>query len=338
LEDGQALKTAWMRMEPFLARLAAKPETQAVVALSSATEATNRLPFDTHSDFDVGLVLDVPVTAGEWRAQPWVTSQLVRDRLPGWLPNFSFHVPVPWGRLEVNVNQLIYDYEADERTEWEDAKCEAYAETGQIFFDRDGRFARLVRRKAAERLAGGPGRMLRMANRLEWDIGVLPRRQADRGELATAHYMVGRALDELIEACFTLAGRFVPNQKWHLFILRERELLSEADIDRLEHALHCDPTSRSDLERRIGELSQVWASLRMRSSGVPDDPYRTFAASQAQLASATFADAVRERFGTDAYDAANYLLADTPEALAAAAGNDEVPPEWRQAIAQLAAA
>jgi hypothetical protein len=322
-------------MAPFLARLASKPETQAVVALSNAACAEDRVPFDVHSDFDVALVVDVPVAAKEWRARPWETYQLIRDRLPRWLPNFSFHVPVPSGRLEVNVNQLIYGYEADERTEWDDAKCEAYAETGRFLFDREGCFMRLVRRKAAARREGGPGRVLRLANRLEWDIGVLPRRQADRGELAAAHYMVGRALNELVELCFALAGRFVPNQKWRLFVLRERALLSEVDVDRLHSALRCDPTSRGDLERRIEELEQVWTSLRLRSSSVPDEPYRAFAASQAQLASRTFADEMQQRLGADAYDAANYLLAGDLGELVAAARDDTVPPEWARAVAEL---
>lgn len=330
MEGEQILRAAWAQMERFMARLAAKPETEAVVVLSSAAGAANRLPFDTYSDFDIGLVLDVPLSPAEWRPQPFDTYRLVRERLPAWLPNFSFHVPVPWGRLEVNVNQVIYAYEEDRRTVWDDAKCEAYAETGKVVFDRSGRFAQLVQRKAGERRASRPARLLRIANRLEWDIGVLPRRQAERGELAAAHYMAGRALDELVEACFVLAGRFVPNQKWRFFVLREQKLLPEEAIECLESALHCDPASRDDLERRIEKLSEAWLALREREEGVPAHPYRSFAAAQAQLVKATFADEMREQFGERAYDAANFLLADSAQSLAAE--SVALPPEWGKEI------
>lgn len=323
-------------MKPLLLRLAAKPETEAVVVLSNAAGATDRLPFDERSDFDVGLVLSVPMATGEWRPEPSATYRLVYDRLPAWLPNFSFSVPVSRGaNLEVNVHQLLFEYEADERTAWDDAKCEAYAGTGRVVFDRSGRFEALVRRKARDRNSTSSSRLVRIANRLEWDIEVLPRRQANRGELLAAHYIVTRAVDELVEACFLLAGRFLPNQKWRFFVLRRQGLLSAAEMAQLERALRCDPTSRPDLERRIIILSGLWASIRRRSPEVPEDPDRVFAGTQVQLAAATFADTVRQGFGERASDVANYVLAHSPESLAAALTDRGLPEDWADEIARL---
>lgn len=321
-----ALDEAWQRMDPFLERLAAKPETEAVVVLSNAAGARDRLPFDEHSDFDVGLVLSIPLSRDEWRPEPAETYRLVADRLPAWLPNFSFRVPVTWGRLEVNVNQLIYEYEADVRTTWDDAKCEAYAGTGRVLFDRSGRFQDVIRRKADECRRTHPRRLARLANRLAWDIELLPQRQAERGELLAAHHIVTRAVDEFIEACFLLAGRFLPNPKWRFLVLARQGLLTAEELSQLGRALRCDPTCRPDLERRISELAELWASVRRRTTEVPEDPYRAFAASQIQLRPVTFADAVRQSEGEQASDHANYLLAHSPGSSSAGATDRDEPP------------
>lgn len=201
--DGTPLDTAWHVMRPFLERLAAKPETEAVLVLSSAAGAEDRLPFDEHSDFDVALVIDVPVDPIQWRANAWETYRLLAELMPTWLPNFAFHVPVPWGRLEVNVHQLIYAYEADARTVWDDGKCEAYAQTGRILFDRHGRMASLIARKAAEQAAGRPARVARLANRLTWDVATLPRRLRERTAADAARACQGKEAYDHVNALLT---------------------------------------------------------------------------------------------------------------------------------------
>jgi hypothetical protein len=306
--DDTKLDTAWRVMRPFLDRLAAKPETEAVLVLSSAASAGDRLPFDEQSDFDVALVIDVPVDPVEWRPDAWQTYRLLAARMPTWLPNFAFHVPVPWGRLEVNVHQLIYAYEADARTAWDDGKCEAYAQTGRILFDRRDRVATLVARKAAEQAAGRPARVTRLANRLTWDVATLPRRQAVRGEICAAHLIVAHAVDELLELCFLLAGRFVPAPKWRLLALRHHGLLDAEMLRALEDAIACDPRSSADLERRVTALTRVWDAIRASAPGLGGDLYRAFAAGQLQLRERTAADTARAGADEEAYDRVNALL------------------------------
>ena len=306
--DDTPLDTAWRVTGPFLDRLAAKPETEAVLVLSSAAGAEDRLPFDEQSDFDVALVIDVPVDPVEWRQDAWQTYRQLAERMPTWLPNFAFHVPVPWGRLEVNVHQLVYAYEADARTAWDDGKCEAYAQTGRILFDRHGRVATLVARKAAEQAAGRPARVARLANRLTWDVATLPQRQAARGEVSAAHLIVTHAVDELLELCFLLAGRFVPAPKWRLLALRRHGLLDAVMLTAVEDAIACDPRSSADLERRINALTRVWEAVRASAPGLGGDLYRIFTAGQLQLRERTAADTARAGAGEEAYDRVNALL------------------------------
>jgi hypothetical protein len=315
MNQRSTLAIARSTLEPFLRQLVAKQETLAVCLLSNAAATRDRLPFDEHSDFDVGLVIDVPIDPAEWRPLPFETYRLVEDRIPAWVPNFSFHVPVPWGHMEVNVNQLLYQYEADPRTIWGDGKCEAYGSTAEFLFDRDHRFERLIEEKADTQAATRRRRLTRLANRLDWDIRVLPRRQAARGEIEGAHLIVNEAIEELLELLFLSSGRFIPSLKWRLHVLRERNLLSRQEHDRITAALRCDPTSRADLERRVKVLDNLWASVRARVDGLPRDAYRTFSASQLQLRRRTAADMCAELLGGKGYDMANYLLADSPNAL-----------------------
>lgn len=319
---------------PFLQRLADKPETIAVVILSNASGTRERLAFDERSDFDVGLVLDIPLAAQEWRAVPAETYRLIEARVPTWVPNFSFHVPVPWGSLEVNVNQLVYQYETDPRTEWSDGKCEAYDSTRETVVDRDGMFARLIEMKVARNRSSRSARLVRLASRLSWDIDVLPRRQRDRGEVLAAHLILNAAVDEVMEAVFLLNDRFVPSRKWRFHLLRKHRLLAPGHVDLLNDALQCDTASADDLERRIQALDALWTAVSKRSNALPERPYRAFAASRLQLRRATVGDACEAEFGGDARDIVNYLVLDSPCALArqAASQVDALSRVWAEQL------
>ena len=61
---------------------------------------------------------------------------------------------------------------------------------------------------------------------------------------------------------------------------------------------------------------------------MPQDAYRAFAATQLQLAAVTVPDAVHESMGERGYDLANYLLADSPESVAAALTEGDLPEAW----------
>ena len=322
------LELARGTMAPFLRRLAEKEQTQALCLLSNAARSPDRGPFDRHSDFDIGLVLDVPMDPDEWRPLASVTYGLIADRLPDWLPAFSFHVPVPWGRLEVNVNQVVHAYEEDGRTSWGDEKCEAYGVTAEFLVDRDGRFARVIERKLAAQAATRARRRARLANRLEWDISVLPARQADRGEVESAHLILDRAADELVEFMFVAAGRFLPNPKWRFLALRRHGLLSEDEIRLLMDGMRCDPGSAADAFRRVAALGDLWARVRPRVADLDADLYRAFTATYVQLADRTLGEACALRLGETSRDIANFLLLGSFEELLAA-DPATVPPDWR---------
>ena len=265
--DNEMLAQARAAMRPLLHSWMEQSEVLAIYVLSSsAVSPSNLTRFDEESDFDVSLVLDIPMRVTEWRPHPAETYALLADRIPAWVPPFLFHVQVPWGRMEVNVHQLIFQYESDPRTVWKGEKCEVYLAKSEQLMDRDGSFHRLIQ----DKVEAGRSRLAlerdRLANRITWDVREMSRRQARRLGPAAGHYLFNMALDEVVDFVYVDAGIFVPNKKWKIGQLVPRGLLTPEQETLLREAMRCDLTA-ADLERRIRALESLCASVGIVTSG-----------------------------------------------------------------------
>ncbi|MFG3103247.1 hypothetical protein ACGFZL_22375 [Streptomyces sp. NPDC048182] len=241
----------------LLDALKSMPEVQALYVLSSSAVAPRNVTrFSTDSDFDLAVILDVAIKEDEWRSRPADTYALVRDRLPAWIPEFSFHLPVPWGRMEVNVHQLLFQYEADPRTTWNSDKCDAYGNKGEPLFDREEAFGVLISHKSREQLQRLEGETYRLHNRLTWDVREIPLRMARRVGVPTGHFVLSRALDEVVDWMYARSGQMLPNMKWKLYSLSALGLISSEQENLLIEAQQCDPLSMVDLERRCEALTE----------------------------------------------------------------------------------
>ncbi|WP_181785319.1 hypothetical protein [Streptomyces phytophilus] len=246
----------------LIAELGKNPEVQALYVLSSSADTSENVTvFGEDSDFDLSVVLDVPLRSDEWRPKPEQTYDLLADRLPAWVPEFSFYLPVPWGRMEVNVHQLVYQYEADVRTVWNSDKCDAYSNKGEPLLDRAGRFGDLIALKTREQQHLQQQERLHLLNRITWDSREIALKQARRVGPSSGHVVLSMALDEVIDWIYITCGRLVPNRKWKLFQLRELGMITEAQEQLVLRVLTCDPHSMADLGRRIDDLEQLCASL-----------------------------------------------------------------------------
>lgn len=215
--DNELLTQARMIMSPIVESMARRSEVQAICILSSsAVNGHAQTPFDADSDFDLAIVLDIPLKPAYWHPQPSATYDLIADRIPDWVPPFLFHVEVPWGRMEVNVNQLIYQYESDPRTIWSGEKCEAYTRKAEMLVDHDDAFAEVVHQKARRAREALALERQRLANRITWDIREMPLRQARRCDPAVGHHVLNLAVEEVIDLLFVSRGRFIPNRKWKM--------------------------------------------------------------------------------------------------------------------------
>ncbi|MBP2322642.1 hypothetical protein JOF56_003027 [Kibdelosporangium banguiense] len=330
----QTLTQARAVMQPFLDALAAKPDVQAVLVLSSsACTSANPTHFDEESDFDISLVLDIPMAASEWRPRRSDTYQLLADRIPDWVPNFLFHVPVPWGRMEVNVHQMIYQYEADPRTVWNGDKCDAYLNKREVIADREGRFQQLVDEKARRSLSQLADEHVRLANRLTWDITTMPFRQARRLGSSSGHHILNVAIDEVIDCVYAMSGLLIPNRKWKLAHLVSRSLISIEQAELLQEAIRCDPTSMSDLKRRVRALTAFCQSVDgLATTGPAAARHRRGYYSRIQLRERTFADAVSDEVEASladvTRDVVNFSLCGSSVDLVACLASS-LPESWR---------
>jgi hypothetical protein len=333
-------------VDPLVARLASKPEVVGVALLSSIARTGERVTFDEQSDVDLAVWIDVPMRSDEWRPNPRDTRRLVADRVPPWAGNFSFHLPVLWGAVELNVHQRIYAYDADPRTTWDDSLREAVSYTREIVYDRGGRLSRLIVNKAGFAEGECQERIITLTNRLLWDLHRIPKRMVYRGDTTAGHLMVSFALDEVIELLYLLAGRFPPHRKWRFDGLTRFGLASADELELIRRALLVTALTEDDCLRRIGLVEQLWSGVKVRlPSDVPDDPYRFYSAhisANRQLRSSTVADVAQSRhgetLGPDVYDLVNALVVDRLEDLAEL--DDEtiasLPDRWRPLARQLA--
>lgn len=251
----------------LIATIGKNPEVQALYVLSSsANTSENVTVFGKDSDFDLAVVVDVPLRSDEWRPNPEDTYTLLADRVPSWVPEFSFYLSVPWGSMEVNVHQLIYQYEADVRTVWNSDKCDAYANKGEPLLDRAGRFGELIALKTREQQHRLRLEELHLLNRITWDAREIALKQARRVGAASGHVVLSMALEEVIDWIYVTHGRLIPNRKWKLFQLRALDMVTEEQERLLLRAMTCAPHSMDDLERRIDDLARLCGSL-----GIPLD-------------------------------------------------------------------
>ncbi|MGB3443206.1 MAG: hypothetical protein WBA97_31075 [Actinophytocola sp.] len=252
-------------MAPIVAGMVDQDEVEAVCILSSsAVNGQVQTPFDEESDFDIAVVLDIPLEPSQWHPRPRDTYALIVDKIPNWVPPFLFYVDVPWGRMEVNVNQLIYQYELDTRTTWNGEKCEVYTRKAEVVFDRNGAFAKLVGNKVSRTREALLIERQRLANRITWDIREMSLRQAKRCGPTVGHHVLNLAIEEVIDLVFLARGRFIPNRKWKLQQLAE--IVDSEALKRIHEALRTD-LSQSDLVRRVEELERFCDSVGLVYDG-----------------------------------------------------------------------
>jgi hypothetical protein len=263
--DNELLTRAREIMSPIVANIAQRDEIQAVCILSSsAVNGQVQTTFDEESDFDIAIVLDIPLDSSQWRPRPSDTYRLIAGKIPSWVPPFLFYVEVPWGHMEVNVNQLIYQYESDQRTTWNGEKCDVYTRKAEVLVDREGAFGEVIRNKTRQAREALRSERCRLANRITWDIRQMSLRQANRCGPAAGHHVLNLAIEETIELLFVTQGRFIPNRKWKMPQLAE--IVTPEALRWLDDALRCD-LSHVDLLRRVEALERFCDSAGLVHDG-----------------------------------------------------------------------
>jgi hypothetical protein len=285
------LSMAQDSIAPFIDRVCGQPETVSVAVLSSASGLGPIRMFDNDSDFDVSVMITIPGwRRSYWRPTQHESIQALQAEVPDWLPSFSFNVSVPWGDLEINVHQLVLEYELDPRTRWSAEKCDVYCHKCSVRYDPRGLLGQLIRDKAMHAKGRFPAERIRLANRLTWDMRKLPTVTSRRSGPEYGHYLVNNAIEELVELIFVVNERFLAARKWRLQTIRTLGLVSDQACDRLTQAMLCEPSSYDDMERRISLIEQVWEEVVERFALPPEDEIHRRQAKVVQLHPMTTAD------------------------------------------------
>jgi hypothetical protein len=281
-------------------RIAARPGVAGVVLLGGLADGGARRFADEVSDIDLCVVLDLPrIPEGVLALRGAAFSDAVQPYLPDWLPNFKFSVPRAHSTIgqsvDVDVHQLIYQYERQPDLRWDLAKLEAYASTSEILCDSGGRVAAMVGGKieAHRHLLRD-----RVIASIPVRIGVDVDRCIARGLVSHAHHVMNAAWADLLAALYLVNGEFPPNPKWALVSLSALARVPADCRARLEHGMRVENFSSSAARRRQTLLVALHRDLEGICRALdwfPADPY-THAATRLfvdrQLRHHTAADAL----------------------------------------------
>jgi hypothetical protein len=277
----QAMRKA---LQPFLDRLAAKDETAGVCVLGSFALSGIRPAADIFSDFDVALFIDIPVPEQLIQLEALQFQRSIQDALPCWLPNFKFVHPEPDVEgnseappLQINVHQLVLQYEEQCPHLWPPDRREAFASTCDIVYDPSGRIAKLLTAKAVPPAA-------EIRRRVDNNLALIPvtiehsvEKAALRGMLGDAILSMSETIDYLLDLVYALNQRDIPHRKWRVKVLSTLKLLPPKFAEKLDQLLTGSCSTQEDMINKIKLLRQLFSQVQVLAlefgygSG---DPYR----------------------------------------------------------------
>lgn len=262
-------------------RIQTRPDVAGVVLLGGLADGGARRFADDVSDLDLCVVLDLPAIPDRVLALRGAAfSDAVQPYLPDWLPNFKFSVPETHSTIgqpvDVDVHQLIVQYESQADVRWDLAKLEAYASTSEILCDRGGRVAALVGSKIEAHRHLLRDRAIELLASIPVRIGVDVDRCIARGLVSHAHHVMNAAWADLLAALYLVNDEFPPNPKWALVSL---SALARAPADskrRLERSMRIENFSPAAALRRQALLVDLHRELEAICQDLdwfPADPY-----------------------------------------------------------------
>ena len=253
------------------------PDLVGVVILGGASLRKQSL--DQHSDLDASIFVSVPDAAG---ISPLALRSYIdhsQDRLPQWLPDFSQIVQVPahpLAQVEINIHQQIYEIEVRSDVQWDEAKKQSYAASGEIFYDPHGLVRRLIGEKIRWNDEDARRVLLRILGQAKWYGMINPRRQLDRGSVLSAMNLLADAADLLIHALFLVNREYRPHTKWRIDAAIHLPLLPPDFPARISTLYHAIVEAESIIVRTevFEALLEDVTEIARREYSFTGDPYR----------------------------------------------------------------
>lgn len=297
---------------PLVKHLMAQSETAGLCVLGSFALSGIRPHADIYSDFDLALFISLQLPAELLELAPLTFQRAVQPYLPNWLPNFKFVYPGldPLGEanapaLQINIHQLVLEYEEHPSRVWPADRREAFAHTCDVVYDPRGRIALLRASKAVPP-------PVELARRINDNIALIPvtiehsvDKCALRGAAGDAVLAVAEVCDYLLDLVYALNGMDLPHRKWRVGMLVHLSKLPHRFETRLQGLLLAPAATEDQLLEKIDTLKNLFEdTLAMASKWHKlEDPYRKLITETRpgfQLKDYSFADAIAHQ-GEDQY-------------------------------------
>jgi hypothetical protein len=156
---------------------------------------------------------------------------------------------------------------------WPASKQEAYFDTGEIVFDRDGSLARLIRAKCSSEPAGDD--IVVLASQLPWHGWINPIRQLERGFPLNGRMLLNQATEILLKLLFAVNGRHWPHLKWQYEMARDLPWLPSQFEDRFAVVLGAGaaPSEIRDAVRVLRVMGQETLERLAARAMIPSDSF-----------------------------------------------------------------
>ena len=169
----------------------------------------------------------------------------------------------------------LSDYAEEEAQPWDMAKRWAYT-THQIYYDPDGKIARLLAEKV--RMLPEERRWLMIAGMAlsNWYCDGLPRLWMARGNLVSAQHMFSEGLTHFFNALFGLNNELVADVKWRYYCAEQLAILPEKFKENIAEVLQVHAIDIADIESRQRAFTEMWQAILPRIEAEVGMPYDEF--------------------------------------------------------------
>jgi predicted nucleotidyltransferase len=170
-------------------------------------------------------------------------------------------------RLGVDVDLEVHFLEDFRKRKWDEVDRWEFSRV-EVVFDPKGEVKKVFGEKLRVRKGFWVKRIVVCGEYLKWyccppksDVGTVAECWVERGDLVSAHYCLGYAVELLIRVVYALNREFLPAPKWRLFYFYGLKWLPESYKRLLGEALLVKSFSVEDFGRRLEAIRRLWRGI-----------------------------------------------------------------------------
>jgi hypothetical protein len=171
-------------------------------------------------------------------------------------------LPAKFSKVEnLEVQCWVSDYEEELPASWDMPRRWTYTQ-GRIYHDPEGKISRLLKEKVP--LTPEEARWLLMSGFVlsEWYVNRLTQLWVERGNIISAHHMIGQGLIYFFDMLFGWNNQLVADMKWRYYCVEKLEKLPEKFPARIQDIMMIRAFTLEELERRKSVFLEMWREVK----------------------------------------------------------------------------